>query len=618
MSFDEFFLGKRERRGKREAPKAAEKATGEAPEKAAPTADSSGFSRGRPKLNVRGQSILLYIPKYEGGKGAKYEVSVEQDGKTAQLGRLKSSPLDSDVSSLPTEFDLLEAGISPLGAFTVSIDGKAVYEVFAHSHMMFSAEGMPISRAEDTTIVLYPAGKHLWLTEAKVSASTEVGDLLIDTVEVARGGYVRVRDRPQPVPEAEKEEKPKAEPKKAKAKPTGSVTLPAPETVASAKAGKDLLPLYASAPSVTVEAAGDAEFTVSVKKGGEASEVPLAEFAGVPDAVGDVTVTLSAGGKKVASARYFVVPGFSCSYNGKGDIPEGEIVRFTIGSEEHSRNVYEDGMEGPYAFEGGKVSLSWNIPAVTVDLGDGPRPLSEGTVQVDDLPDTIIVSARGAAKKAVFLAGSTGKKVPITPDWEDEAFRIDTSVIRNAVFDSATRSASLFITVNSCPVRRFLTVENSGGTTVSYSAGDVRIVVTGSGEHVCRVYNIDKTVETTTLAQGENTVRAGPGAISAEVVEIRNGKEVASETVQIREIPFLLRDVMGDVWFYVSKDKRIPLPDGLLESKSDAEVRKWHSQIVRMNPELKAVSPEKTVKAFKDFSARGQLDGCPGNYSHMT
>ena len=76
------------------------------------------------------------------------------------------------------------------------------------------------------------------------------------------------------------------------------------------------------------------------------------------------------------------------------------------------------------------------------------------------------------------------------------------------------------------------------------------------------------------------------------------------ESVTIREIPFLLRDDMGDVWFYVSKDKRIPLPDGLLESgaKNPAEIRKWHSQIVRMNPELKNVSPEKTVKAFNAFN----------------
>ncbi|MDO5862231.1 MAG: hypothetical protein Q4Q58_05520 [Thermoplasmata archaeon] len=605
MSFDEFFLGKKENRRRKEASKPAQEAApAEEKEPAAPAVDGSGFSRGRPKLNVRGQQILLYIPKYEGGKGAKYEVSVEQDGKSAQLGRLKSSPLDSDVSSLPTEFDLLEAGISPLGAFTVSIDGKAVYEVFAHSHMMFSADGMPISRAEDTTILLYPAGKHLWLSDAKVSATSEIGDLLVATVEVARGGYVRVRDRPQPGAVEEKEEKPKAAVKKAKVKPTGSIALPAAESVASAVAGKELLPLYSSVPDVTVEAKGlePSEFTVTVKTGGESQTVPLEEFKGLVEALGDTTVTLEAAGKKVASARLFVLPGFSCTYSAKGDIPEEEIVRFTVGSEEYSKNVYEDPMEGPYQFEGGKVTLSWNIPAVTVDLGSGPVPLGESDVQVDDLPDTIIITAKGASKKAVFLGG-TGKKVSITPDWEDETVRIDTSAIRSAVFDSPARSVSLFITVNSCPVRKFLTVENSAGTVVSYSAGEVKAIISGSGEHVCRVYNIDKTVETTVLSKGENVVRAGPGAISAEVVEVRDGKEVAVEPVTIREIPFLLRDVMGDVWFYVSKDKRIPLPDGLLASKSDAEVRKWHSQIVRMNPELKTVSPEKTVKAFRDFEA---------------
>ena len=84
--------------------------------------------------------------------------------------------------------------------------------------------------------------------------------------------------------------------------------------------------------------------------------------------------------------------------------------------------------------------------------------------------------------------------------------------------------------------------------------------------------------------------------------EIRNGKEISVETVSIRDLPFLLRDDMGDVWLYVSKEKRIPLPDGLMANGNPSEIRKWHSQIVRMNPELRTVSPEKLIKAFADFS----------------
>ena len=81
-------------------------------------------------------------------------------------------------------------------------------------------------------------------------------------------------------------------------------------------------------------------------------------------------------------------------------------------------------------------------------------------------------------------------------------------------------------------------------------------------------------------------------------------KEISVETVSIRDLPFLLRDDMGDVWLYVSKEKRIPLPDGLMANGkgNPSEIRKWHSQIVRMNPELRTVSPEKLIKAFADFS----------------
>ncbi len=276
---------------------------------------------------------------------------------------------------------------------------------------------------------------------------------------------------------------------------------------------------------------------------------------------------------------------------------------FCIGGEEYRRSIYEDGLGGPYPFAGGKVELKWNIPVAMYDIGDGMKPFREEQVQVDELPDWIVMNVRGASKKAVFIGGA-GKKVSLTPDWDEDIVRIDTTPVRNAVFDSPTREVSLYITVNSFPVRRFLKVENTAGMTATYSHGDLTVTVSDVGKHVCRVYNIDKTVETRELVPGENVIAVGPGAISAEIAEVRDGREIAAETVEIRLIPFLLKDQMGDVWFYVSKDKRIPLPDGLLGKggADPAEVRKWHSQIIRMNPELKKVSPEMTVKAFKDFS----------------
>ncbi len=605
MSFDEFFLGKKPGSKKRseseeprqeEAPKAEER-----PESAV---DDSGFRRGRPKINVLGTFISLCVPMNEGGRRSRYEFTVEQDGRTVDLGRLKSSPLDSDVSSLPTSFDLAEAGLSPLGAMTVSIDGKAVYEIFGHSHMMFNEDGMPITRAEDTTVVLYPRGKHLWLSDAKVASSSEVGDLMIDTVEVARGGYIRVRDRPQKVEAAAAEEKP-AEKKAKKVKPACSISLPPAETVAGVAVGRDVLPLYSVAPAVTFDLKGAEPGEVTVKTATSAGEAEsqLSAFGGLADAVGEVSIQVSLAGKKLASARYFVVPGFECSYAGKGGIPDDGEIRFKVAGEEHRRSVYEPGMEGPYAFGTGSVKLSWNIPAVTFDSGSGEGPFRDETVQVDDLADAVVVRVRGASKKTVFMAaGATGKKENITPDWVDETVRIDCNRIRAAVFESPVRSVSLYITVDSCPVRRFLTVENTAGAVVSYADGRITATVSGSGEHVCRVFNIDKSVDTVTLNEGENVVEVGPTAISAEVVEVRNGKEVASEAVKIRDLPFLLRDAMGDVWLHVSKDKRIPVPGWVLDG-GDAGARKWHAQIVRMNPELKAVSPEKMIGAFKDFRA---------------
>ena len=599
MSFDEFFLGKKSS-PKRERPKPAE---GQDAEAKVSDIDGSGFARGRPKLNVRGASVLLFVPRYDGGKGARYAASVEQGGRRFDLGQLKVSPLDGGLSSLPTEFDLLAAGVSPLDAFVLEIDGRKVYEVFAHGSMMFDSDGMPISRAADDTVVLYPKGKHLWLGDAKVAASTDVGDLTIATVEVAKGGYIRVRDRPQPAERKAEEEKPKEPVRKQKLKPAARIDLPQAETVASVRDGKSLLPIYASAPAVSFSLKDTDESECVLWLNGE--EVPMEGFdpSSVP-ASGRTDLSVVKDGKKLASASFYVIPGFSCSYQGKGDIQESEYIDVSADGKDVRRSIYE-GLDDPLEVGGEEVRLAWNIPVVTYDLGSGEVPFGESEVEVDSLVDSIVVTVRNASKKALFLGNTaTGKKSNITPEWEDDTIRLDASLIEDAVFESSTRSASLFITVNSCPVRRFLTFVNPADTEISHSAGEIRVNVRGSGEHVCRIFNLDKTVETVALVQGDNRVPVPMKAISAEVAEIRNGKEISVETVSIRDLPFLLRDDMGDVWLYVSKEKRIPLPDGLMANGkgNPSEIRKWHSQIVRMNPELRTVSPEKLIKAFADFS----------------
>lgn len=596
MSFDEFFLGKKPST-RRDRPKQSE--GGEQP---ASDVDGSGFPRGRPKLNVRGTSILLFVPRYDGGSAAKYEAAIEQGGRTLKLGRLKVSPLDGGLSSLPTEFDLLVVGVSPLDEFVLTVDGKRVYEMFAHRSMMFDTDGMPISRAADDTVVLYPKGSHLWLGDAKVVTTAEVGDLLVSTVEVAKGGYIRVRDRPQPVerPKAE-EPRPKDAPKKQKLKPAASIDLPPAETVASVRDGDALLPLYPGVPEIgfTLKDTTEAECVLWLN----GSEVPMEGFdASAVPASGRTDLSVVREGRKLDSASFYVIPGFACSYQGKGDIPDDRYVDVTYEGGDARLDVYAD-LDRPLKVNGEDVRVAWNIPVVTYDAGEGEVPFQEAEVNVDGLPDSIVVTVRNASKKSLFL-GSTGKKSNITPEWTDDTVRIESSAVESAVFDSPTRSASMYITVNSCPVRRFLTFVNPADTEVSYSAGEVRVIVRGNGDHVCRVFNLDKTVEEHVLSKGENSVPVSQKAISAEVAESRGGREISVETVTIRELPFLLRDDMGDVWLYVSKEKRIPLPDGLLENgrKNPGEVRKWHDQIVRMNPELRTVSPEKMIKAFADFS----------------
>ena len=599
MSFDEFFLGKKSGSKAKEVPRPAESSDGET------RVDGSRFIRGHPKINVKGGRISLFIPKYEGGKGARYAVKVMQGGRVFNLGNLKSSPLDSDVSSIPTEFDLTESDIDPLGGYILSIDGKDVYEGFEHRYMMFDAEGMPISRAEDTTVVAYRPTDHLWLSDAKVVTEMDIGGMRVTTVNVAQGGYVRVKDRPQRNPE--KSEAPKKEsPVRKERKPSASIAMSAPETVAEVRVGDTILPLYSRIPEVSVKLkdADQDSCVIKVDSPGRLDGVPATSYGvkSIEGARGEVVLSVESDGKILAKEKFFVIPDFECMTAVKGDIPSFEYLDFSMGGETYHLDIYKDDIEGPFEYDGGEIRLVWGFPVVSVDTGSGMTPLEDSEMSVDDLPDSIVIRARGATKKAVFLGGS-GKRVNLTPEWEDETIRVDTTPIYKAVLNSPSREASLYITVNSCPVRRFLTVRNEAGAAMSCSGGSIHFEVRGKGRYVCRIYGIGRAEETHDLPEGSSDVAIGSEAISAELMEIRDGKEIPVEDITIRPLPFLMKDGMGDVWLYVSKDKRIPLPDGLLESssKSPAEIRKWHSQIVRMNPELRKVSPEMMVKAFADY-----------------
>lgn len=566
-----------------------------------PELDPSGFHKIGPRLNLRRNRVTLFIPSYRGGVGAKYEVTVEQDGRTIELGHLRVSPLDRDRSSLPTHFDLTDSEVSPLGGFVISIDGKKVYEMFTFRYMMFGPDGIPIRRAADETRVLYPRDKQLRLSDARLISWAEAGDLLIADVAVAQGGYVKVTNKPAG---SDKGKDGSEEAGREGPDPTASIGLPQPEPYATVRDGDERLPIYPSAPDldIVLKDAEGAGCGLTVNGKGATINHPA---SAIPE-FGRADVLVTWQGRTLASVSFFVIPGFSCSYGGRGEIPESDVMTVTADGQEFQLSVIGD-LDSPLRVRDTDLRLDWSIPAVSYDTGSGVRPFGAAVIPVDDLSDSIVVTARNVAKKAIFLS-TTGKKTNITPDWEDDTIRIDSSLIEAAVFDSPTRSATLFITVNSCPLRQFLTVENQGRTEVSYSDGELRVDVQGAGQYECRLFGMDKSVRTFDLVHGENTVPVSDDTISAEVAEVRGGKEIAVRPVPIRQLPFLSRDMMGDVWLYVSKDKRIPLPDGLLEMSRDdpSRVRDWHSLITRMNPELRGVGPDLLAKAFAEFPERAR------------
>lgn len=569
------------------------------------------FFHGVPRLNLRKWGVVLFIPPYRGSLGSKKEVVAVQDGKAIPLGSLRTSPLTPD-ETLPTVLELAPRGVRPLGGFSILIDGKKVYEIFPFAMFMFDESGYPMRKIADEVRIVHPSNKYLWLTKARIVTTTDFDDLRVDTVVVEPGGYVRLRDRPQPEPgEAEEEEEPAGAPKRVRA----TIAMPPAETVAHALVDGRAVPLYPAVPEVTIrtEGAPEREFVVRVF----GTETTL---RGLPRALegakGLVRLTVLRDGRRLASTEFYVVPGFSCTYSDRGDIPSTDEIEVSMCGRTFPLDIYSDGAVGPYDVDGVRTMIRWNIPAVTYDLGDGPRPFRGEALDVDLLPETILFRVRGVERKTLFIgSGHTCKKVNITPDWDDEAIRLSTGPLKEAVFDSPTRHAILYITVNSFPVRRFLTFENRAFNDVAYEDGAVTVNVIGSGKYACKVYNLDKRVDEVELGKGETVVPVSQAAVEAEITEEREGRKLSSSAVKIIETPFLNRDLMGDVWLHVSKDKRIPLPDDLLErSAMDLdEVRTWHSLVVRLNPELRRLPTERVVGAFRNFLSgqRGRADRPP-------
>lgn len=612
MSFEEFFS---------EPPKAREEAVGPAPA-ARPQARKDaprGFGGSSPKINYKDGRFLLYVPRYTGADNDRFEVAVDCSTGVIPLQRLESVRRQGGRITRATTLDLTAAGVSPMEPFRLLIDGDEVYVNKKRDLIFFNNIGLPLGRPVGDVTAVHPEGTRIRTVKAEVLDAIVRDGLVIEHMDVSVAGGVWIDDRKpeaerdteaEEVPEEESRAKPKAKaPAKTqkRVKVKASVSIPAGSKDASVLYGGEELPLFAESPEARIEVEGCEPSECAVRVEDPTGrilfgKVPADKAVTIRTAgsQGPMRVVVERDGKDLASAQYFVVPDFRCQYSGKGDIPDDPVVRFTMDGTDYERSVLEDA-GGPYQIGDASFALLWNIPAVTYDIGDGTRPYSPFEIDVEDLKaDSLKVTVRGARKKKLFFGGEKGKRRDVSPDWEGDSVAVDLTPIKAEIYAAPGSTHCFYISVNSFPNRKFITVTNPVRLSAYYADGQVTVEIGSSLDSVCRIYNIDKTVQEVPLAQGTNTVPVGPDAVEAEVVQTRGGEVCSTLPVPIMSLPFLRRDMTGDYWLYVSRDKRIPLPEGLIvQGKPDfAAIRAWHDRIVRMNPELKGVTYAMMQKAF--------------------
>ncbi len=613
MSFEEFFSESKKKAEKEADRKNAAKGHQDQPR------SGRGFVGATPKINFNNGKFLLYVPRYRGLENDRFEIAVESAGGVTPLGRLESVKQGGGRITRPDTVDLTPAGVTPMDDFTFTIDGEKALVNKARPISFYNSVGSPVIRPMGEVTAVARAGSELKLFKAELIESFEKNGLSVFKLNVLVSGTAKVNDnavheveeeKPEETNVPEVEEKKPEPKKKAVKKPAvkGEISLSQPSADADVVYEGERLPLYAAAPIATVSIKGCelSECTIrAVGKDGELINMPaVAQMsADTGEYGGPVTISLEKGTKVLSSSRYFVIPGFSCEYSGKGDITDDTEVRYKVFSEEGARDVMSD---DPYSFshDGMDFQVVWCVPAVTYDIGDGPQPFSAVDVDILDLEDVIKVTVKGARKKAIFFGGVSGKKRDVTPGWEGDSYEIDLAPIREEVFDAPSSVFCLYITVNSFPNRKFMTIRNPVRIKARFEDGSVIADVDPSvKECICRLYKIDKSVEEVRISADNPNVPVSQDVIEAEVIEMYEGQPRTSIIVPVRPLPFLHRDSMGDKWMYVSRSKRIPLPDELYkDDQPDIQaIRAWHERIVRMNPELKGVTSEMMIKAFKDF-----------------
>ena len=619
MSFEEFFSESKKKAEREEDRKvAAQKSHQEKPK------SGRGFIGATPKINFNNGKFLLYVPRYEGRENDQFNVAVECGDRVVPMGRLESVKQRASRVTRPDTVDLTPADVTPMEDFTVTIDGEKAFINKAHPVSFYNSVGSPVFRPLGEVTAVTKAGVPIKAFKAEVLESTVKNGLAVYKVNVLVSGTILVDEnasatevQEEEVPAEEPvEEAPKKEPAPKK-KPAKKVTVKGGFTLSQSSQDADvryegeLLPLYADCPIMSVSVTGCEPEECTARLVGKDGELlctsAASQFVLRTDKYGGpVTVTLEKGNKQLASAKYFLIPGFKCKYSGKGDITDDTKVEYDVFGEKGTRDAAD---EDPYTFtkDGMTFQVIWCVPVVTYDIGNGPQPYSQVDVDVLDLKgETMRITVRGARKKALFFGGSTGKKKDITPDWEGESYDVPLEPIREEVFSSPSASFCIYITVNSFPNRKFMNITNPVRIKARYEDGNIVADIDPSvKECVCRFYKIDKSTEEVQMSHDNCTVPVPKDVIEAEVIEMHKGQERTSINVTVRQLPFLLKDSMGDDWMYVSRSKRIPLPSELIKDGTPdiPVIRSWHERIVRMNPELKGVTFEMIQKAFRDFTA---------------
>ena len=617
MSFEEFFSEPRTR---------AEKVKGE---KAVPPKNArqddvqavgkrAGFSAAGPKVNYTAGRFQLYVPRYSGFENDQFNVAIDCAQGVIPMGRIDAVRQKGGRTSRPTTLDLTSVGVSPLEGFKLTIDGEVVFENKPRQIMFFNNIGLPMGRPVGETYAVHGPDVNLRLVKAEVMDEAVRDGLNVTHVDVSVAGGIWVDDsvvteevretveEAIPVP---KEEKPKKAPVK-RVRVKASMSISPGVRDAEVMCDGETMQINDSGISVnlSVEGCDASECTLSVTGvNGSIHESPASTTMEIDtgDSFGPVTVSLSRNGKSLAECRCFLIPAFEYSFEGKGDITDDPTVTFTMYGESFSRNMYDEDSYGPFEHDGIVFFIRWYIPAVTYDIGEGPirySPVDLDILQIKG--DRMRVVVKGARKKSLFFGGEKGKKRDVTPDWEEDYYDVDLEPIREEVYSHPSSVYCFYITVNSFPNRKFMTIRNPVRVRASFSNGNVVAEIDPSiPDCVCRLYGFDDAVSDVVLGPGVNEVPVGPDIIEAEVLEMDGGKVRMAVPVSVRPIPFLKKDSRDDIWLYVSRSKRIPLPGGLIrDGRPDlAAVKAWHERIVRMNPELRSVSYQMMQKAFQDY-----------------